>query len=1124
MEIAAWLSGLGLERYGDTFRDNEIDMDVLGELTEADFADLGVPLGDRKRLMRGIRALDEAPTPAPSPPAAPIVEPPKDEAEAERRHLTVMFVDLVDSTRIAGDLDPEEMRDLIRAYQNVVAGEVSRFDGYVAKFMGDGVLCYFGFPTANEDDAERAVHAGKAIVKSVSRITSAKSEVAQVRIGIASGIVVVGEIIGEAEARERDVVGETPNIAARLQSVAKPGEIVIADKTNHLVSNAYRTIEVDLPDLKGISSSLRAYLALDELTLEDRRAKQNATGTEEFVGRTAELAHLLVLWEEATVGAAKSVLLTGEAGIGKSKVVQYFVDSLGLKEGTWFTLHGSPYHQQTALYPIIQVIKRGAGITPNDTDDEAVLKLKALLREFLDVHPDSGANFANLLGLNYENHFDTIDMAPLLLRARTLGQLTQFFLHRQDMYSQLVIVEDAHWLDHTTIEVLLACLEATNTKKAMFLFAGRSGAIPDALQNAVDDEVQLDRLNPQSTRAIIAELTHHKPFPTELVDVIINKTDGVPLFVRELTKMIIESDQVEETEDAFRLVGHLNELEIPSTLHDSLMARLDRLQSAKRTAQVAACIGRKFDLDVLSDVIAEDQNVVRTALDELIEAKLVKPPMDGRKAYSFKHALVCDAAYSSLLKSQRRQIHDRVARGLKSRSVSPEALAYHYERAAQPISAADCLLQAGQNALRICSAAEAINRFQHGIDLLKLDEMNSETKLLKMRLFGLLGTGYMLTKSWGAEEVQQAYGNALELVDETDNLQERIWVIWGAWVFLQVQGYLSASEPQARRAMNIALEGGQEDALLVASVIMLQTAFYKGRWAEALQHGIEIERFYDIDRHSGLKDVYSLDLLLVWYVHASQANWMLGNFQTANEYRAKAELHAKEIGHTHSRAWVAVWGANLSLLDGDAETVRKSVPGALQLCQKFGFDYVSQLGGLLLNATRLGTDHQPDVLAAMDASFEKFQGTGAGITVPYFLGFKAQALLDAGQLKDAQQACETAVQLIQDRGERWSEPFVYRIKGDILASLGADDRAQALAAYAHAIDCAQVQGALIWGLQAKLASFQLLVAGGPSDEAENLRLTLLTARDQLEHAASTTDGPAIANLMAELRNLPGNRG
>lgn len=1113
MDIASWLSDLGLSRHLSAFQNNEIGMDILSDLTEADFAGLGIPLGDRKRIMRGIAALDTSETPD----AVPTRPDPGAASEAERRHLTVMFVDLVESTRIASELDPEEMRDLIRAFQNAVAGEVSRFDGYVAKFMGDGVLCYFGFPTANEYDAERAVRAGKAIIASVSRLDTAHGERARVRVGIATGIVVVGEVIGDAEARERDVVGETPNIAARLQSVAQPDEIVIAEATKQLVDTVFRTSPVDLPALKGISDSLRAFVVGSELDASDRNMMRGAGRNTELVGRDAELNRLMQAWRDVSRSGTRSVLLTGDAGIGKSRMLQAFRDRLGLAEAMQTVLHCSPFHSQTALHPIIQNIEKDAGIATGEQEDLTLSKLQILVSARFGRTRDAAAIFANLLGLSFANRFGRLESAPQQLRTRTLDLLVRYLVGKENGNPRLIVVEDVHWIDQTSIEALVACTSAEEARNTLFLFAGRARHVPEPVTAAVDETIRLGRLDRAAVLRMVRELTGGKAFPAELAEEIVRKTDGVPLFVQELTKTIIESGTVEDSEAGYLLHSPVSGLSIPASLHDSLMARLDRLHFAKRTAQTAACIGRNFDIDLLSDVATEGKAIIANALDELVAAELVDRPDSTGKTFSFRHALVRDTAYESLLKSQRRSIHARVADRLDDRSAPPETLAYHHEHAGSPLPAAACLLQAGQNALRICAATEAISRFQKGADLLGTLQPDKNTNLLRMRLYGMLGTGYMLSKSWGAHEVETAYSHALELVDETEDLNERIWIIWGAWVYRQVHGQVRASRTEARRAMRIAQESGDRDALLVAHVIMLQVGFYEGRWRDALAHGSEIERLYDAERHEKLRDSYSLDLLLVWYVHGSQACWMLGEFEQAAAMRAKAEVLSDRIDHAHSRAWVVVWGANLDLLRGEFDTILRHVPPAIQLAETHGFDYVARLGHLILAAAQTETGFEPAETHGTDDPIGHFQETGAGITIPYFLTLKARALFRAGEISAARIMCENALGLIEERGEKWAEPLARKTLGDILASDEIGDTTGAAAAYAQAIKSAAAASALVWQAQAELALCHLLETGVepstelPSGVSPSATLARLTD-------AGGADDPIVKRLISDLRS------
>ncbi|UWR23900.1 adenylate/guanylate cyclase domain-containing protein [Sulfitobacter sp. S190] len=1097
MSIDVWLRSLGLGHHTKAFHDNAIDVDILGDLTERDLGDLGIPLGDRKRIMRAIG----------TPPAT---QPPE---QAERRHLTVMFVDLVGSTRIASEVDPEEVRDLIRAFQNAVAGEVLRFEGYVAKFMGDGVLCYFGFPSAGEDDAERAVRAGRAIVKATSQIGTASGAPALVRIGIATGVVVVGEMVGDAEARERDVVGQTPNLAARLQSIAEPGQIVVADETRQLVQHVFELGEVALPDLKGIAPGLRAFEVVGNIEAKAPFGDNVTARKAPIFGRDDELGHLRRQWDAAGQGDAKALLLTGEPGIGKSRLVHALYDHVGETGHARVALFCSPHHRQTALYPIISRIEKDAGLTPELPDTLAFEKLKALLPGTFEKSANNGRIFANLLGRDFDAHLGPLEIAPQQMRKRTIELLSDYLMRRARDAPGLVVVDDIQWIDETTFEVLKACISSPASHKMLFLFSGRSGVRPVIFDDLISEHIALARLDGGCARDIICTLARGKSVPEQLIEEILRKTDGVPLFVQELTKMILDSDAVLESDSAFRLTAPIGSLSIPSSLHDSLMARLDRLKHAKKTAQIAACIGRVFDFDTLSDLAPLERSEVRDALEELVEAELVESPDSATGHYSFCHALVCDAAYESLLKSQRKTIHASLARVLQENGAAPETLARHHEAAGQAAMAAQSLLAAGRSALRISAAAEAIDRFRKGLDLLAGEPSTNDTKLLQMRLWGLLGTGYMLSRSWGAPEVDQAFSEALKLVDQTDNASERIWVLWGAWVYEQVRGQIGTCQSKARRAMEIALEGQDDDAMLVAHVMAVQAAFYEGRWRDAIDHGAQIEALYDPKRHAALRDTYSLDLLVVWYVHGSQAHWMLGDLARANALREKARKFSVEIDHTYSRVWVTVWAANLDLLNGEVGEVLTHVPKAVELSDTQGFEYITRLGQLLLSAA---DGDGARAQQALDRSIHGFKETGAGITIPYFLTLKAQALLAAKQPDAAYTTCKEALALIDRHGEAWVAPLAFRILGDILRDPSIGDIAESANAYSKAADVARASGAIIWQVQAELG--RLALDQQPHDRKIG-QAHLDDYRDLLEGLNLVGPSTTIKSLITELQRF-----
>lgn len=549
-DIAAWLERLGLGKYTEVFAENEVDFEVLPELTEQDLEKLDIPLGPRKKLLKAITALDsnDGRSRAAEPPATP---------QAERRQLTVMFIDLVGSTALSERLDPEDLSDIMHRYQDCCAGIISRFEGYVAKFMGDGILVYFGYPQAHEDDAERAVRAGLDIVQAISQLKAMNDPILQVRLGIATGLVVVGEIIGSGVAQEQTVVGSTPNLAARLQALAAPGQIVIAQASKSLLGNQFELLDLGAQTLKGLSLPVPAYLVQGVRSLESRFEAHQTSDLAAMVGREHELGLLQERWQQAKVGEGQLVLLSGEAGIGKSRIVQALTDTLAAENHYRLSYQCSPYHSDSALYPLIQQLIRAADFASDDGIDGKLDKLEALLGQALTNPTESTPLIAALLGLDGEARYGKIGLSPQQQRTQTLqallGQLTGLAKHQPVLF----ILEDAHWIDPTTLELIDLALEVCSQARVLLLITARPTFEHSFGGHPLVTRIELSRLGRASVLTIIARLTGGKTLPDELLDEIIRKTDGVPLFVEELTKTILESGLLRETEDTYVLDGPL---------------------------------------------------------------------------------------------------------------------------------------------------------------------------------------------------------------------------------------------------------------------------------------------------------------------------------------------------------------------------------------------------------------------------------------------------------------------------------------------------------------------------------------------------------------------------------------
>jgi class 3 adenylate cyclase len=619
-------------------------------------------------------------------------------SSAERRQLTVMFIDLVGSTALSTQLDPEDMREVIRDYQNTVAGEIARFEGLVAKFMGDGVLAYFGWPRAHEDEAERAVRAGLAVTQSVAKLRVPAGGALQARIGIATGLVVVGDLIGEGASREQSVVGDTPNLASRLEGAAEPGTVVIAEATRHLVGDIFVLRGLPAQAFKGFAKPTPAFIVLGERPLESRFAARRTGGLAPIVARDTELALLIERWGLAKSGEGQMVLLTGEAGIGKSRIAEALIESLGGEQHVLLRYQCSPYHVDSSLYPVIQQITHAARFADGESLERRLDRLEALLSVASDDIHEAAQLTASLMGLDGSSRYGELALSPQQRRKRTLAVLVEQLTALAARNPLLWVIEDAHWIDPTTLELIELALDRVPRARVLALITARPTFVASFGSHPVVTRLALNRLGRAATQSIIARIACGKRLPEPLLDEIVSKTDGVPLFVEEMTKAVIESGFLREDAKAYHLDGPLSALAIPTTLHDSLMARLDRLQPVKEVAQIASVIGRSFDHRTIAALAGHLDGDFAVAIRQLVEAELVfcrGTPPDA--TYLFKHALVRDAAYGSLLKTRRLSLHARLIEVLEAANgAAPEIKAQHAEAAGLTGRALDYWEEAGR--------------------------------------------------------------------------------------------------------------------------------------------------------------------------------------------------------------------------------------------------------------------------------------------------------------------------------------------------------------------------------------------------------------------------------------------
>jgi class 3 adenylate cyclase/ABC-type transport system involved in cytochrome c biogenesis ATPase subunit len=709
------------------------------------------------------RLLMQRPLPArrPSPP----------EDRAERRQVTVLFSDLVGSTALSARMDPEDLREVISAYHKCVAEAVRRFGGFVAQYLGDGVLVYFGYPEAHEDDAERAVRAGLELIAAVIALKTSAS--LQTRVGIATGLVVVGDLMtGSGEARERGIVGETPNLAARLQGIAEPNTVAIGEGTRRLLGNLFELKDLGARDVKGVAEPVRAWVALRASTVESRFEALHPSGLTALVGREEETELLLRRWSRAKSGEGQVVLISGEAGIGKSRLAAALAERIAGEPHTRLRHQCSPYHTNSALHPFIAQLERAAGFKADDTSEQRLDKLEAVLAIVSPRVETVAPLFAALLSIPFGVRYLPLALSPAQQRRQTLAALLDQFEGLASQQPILLLFEDLHWADASSLELLNLTLERVRHLRVLALFTFRPEFEPPWIGLPNVGTLSLGRLDRNGIESIVAQVTGGRALPAEVMKQIVAKTDGNPLFVEELTKTVLEAGILVEDAEGYRLDGPLPALAVPETLQDSLMARLDRLARVREIAQIGAAIGRDFSYSLLRGVVGRDETALKHALAQLEQAELVfrrgEPP---EVLYSFKHALVRDAAYESLLKSRRQQLHGQIARTLEQGfahvvASQPEIAAHHFTEAGLVEAAIDYWLKAGQHAARSANA-EALHHLARGLELLpNIDDpmLRNKSELL---LQTSLGNSLWAIKGWSIDSVKHAYTRALQLCRES---------------------------------------------------------------------------------------------------------------------------------------------------------------------------------------------------------------------------------------------------------------------------------------------------------------------------------------------------------------------
>ena len=1090
LDVARWLAEQGLGHHAEAFAENGIAGDVLRELTDADLKELGLNLGDRKRLLKAIAALAARSTDARAETAGPTATP-SVPREAERRQLTVLFCDLVDSTELAARLDPEDLRAVMGAYQAACAEVIGRFDGHVAKFLGDGVLVYFGWPAAHEDDAERAVRAGLQLVETIARLQPHADVRLQARIGIATGQAVVGDLIGEGASREEAVVGETPNLAARLQALAGPGGVAIGQATRRLLGGLFELEDLGPVRLKGFAEPLAAFRVAGEGRAEGRfEAKQTASLTP-LVGRDEELALLLRRWRQARDGEGQMVLLSGEPGIGKSRLVRELRARLEDEPHIAILCQCSPHHTTSPLHPVIAQLERAAGFTPRDSPETRLDKLETLLARGAQALHEAVPLIAALLGIPSGERYPALDLAPQRQKQLTLQALLDQLKTLAAGQAVLLAYEDVHWVDPTTQELLGLTIERIQRLPVLCVVTFRPEFSPPWTGPHVS-ALPLTRLGRREGAAMVEQVTQDKELPEEVAAQIVAKTDGVPLFIEELTKTVLESDLLQDAGDHYELIGPLPPLAIPATLHDSLLARLDRLAPVREIAQIGATIGREFSHALLAGVADRSEAELEAALDQLVQSELIfrhgTPP---EATYSFKHALVQDAAHGTLLKSRRQQLHARIAEVLETQfpqtaETQPEILAYHCKQAGLSEKAVAYWYQAGRQAMARSAMVEAAAQLTQALELLAGLPGGPDRDHKELDLQIALGAALIATRGWAAPEVERACARARELCAGEDQIPQLLAALYGLFLHHLHWSSKHVALQIARELLQLAEREQDLGAQVVGHRCLAVSLLYNGQLLPALRHFEQTLELHDPAYRAAPVYWIGPDTRVACLIFTALIFLFRGYPQQAIARSREALAAAYELGHAFTTGQALYLTCWFHQVLREPRVVEARSTTLMKLATDHGLSAWAAHGAVV-HGWAVGEGGAAETgIAELRQGLAAIEAMGVQQHTPGFLGLLAGLHLGTKNFGEALAALDEALARVDRLEERWFEADLLRLKGEALLGCSPDCVAEAEVCYQQGLTVARHQGARLWELRAATSLARLWAEQGKRHKAHDL--------------------------------------
>ena len=1045
----------------------------------------------------------------------------------EWRQLTVLACQLVGVSGHPTPFDREALLEVVRHYQAMCTEVIQQFDGHIVQYQVERLIVYFGYPLAHEDDARRAVHTGLGMVAGMGELNRHRRHASKhdrgvrlaVQVGIHTGVELVGAV-GRGDQRVSLAVGETPTIAAGLQRLAEPDTVVISTATWQLIQGYFVCEALDAHRLEDRSPPLAVYRVLQESTAQHGLAVAVPQGRTPFVGREHEVALLLERWEQAREGMGQVVVLSGEAGIGKSRLAQVCRGSMAGAAHAWLEFHCSPYYQHTALYPVMTYIRRFLQFQTEETAEERLHKLEHMLVGYGVALEEVVPLFAALLSLPPPVRYPLLTLPPQLQKQKMLATLLAWLLKEAEHQPVCVLMEDLHWGDASTLEWLSLLMDQLPTARLLLLLLCRPEFRPPWALRSHLTQIALSRLSHRQVETMVEGITGSKALPAEVLQHLVATTDGVPLFVEELTKMVLESGLVKEREGRYELTGPLPPLAIPATLHDLLTARLDRLGPAKQVAQLGAIVGREFSYEVICAVSSVEEETLQKALPQLVAAELLyQQGLPPQARYRFKHALIQEAAYASLLRSTRRQYHQQIAQVLEARfpetrETQPELLAHHYTEARHSAQAVPYWQRAGQRAIERSAYVEAIAHVRRGLELLKALPATPEQTRQELMLQVALGVALIATKGHGAAEVGQVYQRALELCQRGEQSPEHFPVLVGLWNFYQVRAECAMALSLAEQSLHLAQQLRNTSLRVRAHFLMGATLFYLGEFPEAWSHLQQSMRLYNSQQYPLSTFNQTVNPVVACRAYAALTLWLLGYPTQARQQNAEALRLSQEAAHPFSTAYTLIFAGWLHQWLGEAQTAQELAEAARALATEQGFPFWGAAATILQGKAQ-GSQGQWDTsLDLLRQGLVDYQTAGAELLRPMFLTHLGEAYGQAGQSVEGLHRLATALALVEQHQEGLWKAELYRLQGELLLAQSAAQVVAAETSFQQALAVAQKQQAKSLELRAAISLSRLWQQQGRRVEACEL-LTLISG--WFTEGFDTTDLEEAKALLVALR-------